>query len=100
MYEYVNGNTDAINKRFSNESVSGSTLLGTDSRFLTNLNETEKGVYNYLHATRGKAAADQFLLELDGELNARQREKEEVYGRRKRREILSACLCSAPSPSL
>ena len=79
VYEVVNGNTDAINKRFSNESVSGSTLMGTDSRFLLNLNETEKGVYNYIHFTRGKDAADRFLSDLQGELNARQRKKEETY---------------------
>ena len=77
VYEYINGNTDAINKVYSNESVSGSTVLGTDSRYLGNLNDTEKGVYNYLHYTQGKEAADQFLRDLQGELNARQRAKEE-----------------------
>ena len=79
VYEYINGNTDAINKQFSNESVTGRTLMGTDSRFLQNLNETEKGVYNYIHLIRGKDAADRFLSDLQGELNARQRKKEETY---------------------
>ncbi len=79
VYEYINGNTDAVNKQFSNESVTGRTLMGTDSRFLLNLNETEKGVYNYIHFTRGKDAADRFLSDLQGELNARQRKKEETY---------------------
>ena len=64
VYEYVNGNTDAISKQYTNESVTGGTLLGTDSRFLDNLSGTERGVYNYLHAKQGDEAADRFLSDL------------------------------------
>ena len=79
IYEYVNGNQDAILKQFTKESTSGSTVLGTDSRFLNNLNDTERKTYNYIHATQGKDAANEFLRDLEQTLNARQRENEEAY---------------------
>ena len=79
VYEYVNGNQDAILKQFTKESTSGSTVLGTDSRFLNNLNDTERKTYNYIHATQGKDAANEFLRDLEQTLNARQRENEEAY---------------------
>ena len=83
VYEYVNGNQDAILKQFTKESTSGSTVLGTDSRFLNNLNDTERKTYNYIHATQGKDAANEFLRDLEQTLNARQRENEEAYWSKK-----------------
>lgn len=78
VYEYVNGNTDAITKTFSNESVRGDTLQGLDSRFLRQINPTERSVYNYLYATQGKDAATGFLLDIQSELNALQRKADET----------------------
>ncbi len=78
-YEYVNGNTDAINGVFLRESTDGSTAMGTDSRYLTQLTPEEKGAYNYIHTAEGKTAAETFLEELRTELNARQRAEESEY---------------------
>ncbi|MBQ3214904.1 MAG: hypothetical protein IJB11_02165, partial [Oscillospiraceae bacterium] len=78
MYDYINGNENAIARVDSNESHDGSLLAGVDSQFLREMSKDEIGIYNYLYATVGKAAADAFIEYIASSLYARQRIKAEA----------------------
>lgn len=84
-YEYVNGNQDAatILANESREAGEANGILGVfvkpkeyEYTQLGEMSDEEKSLYNYIHATKGKQAAHEYLEYLRSDLYARQAEKE------------------------
>ena len=68
-YEYINDIDSARNKNEHTTDPGGEAVALRRYQYLT---EDEKQIYNYLYATQGKTAADQFLDDLSDTLSERQ----------------------------
>ena len=88
LYEYVNGNQEAGDYIYNQARTSYGpnnplgTLLGTATNSKTESQQMEKeeiAIFNYLYATKGKAAAHEYYDYLKSDLYARQREEDEKY---------------------
>lgn len=80
-YDYINKNKDAEEILRNIELSSGASPLGLGSDFLTQMGDTEVGIFNYLYATQGPDAAYSYIDEIKSSLTARNRAAEEALWR-------------------
>ena len=73
-YDYINKNQQTVMEQTLNEQRSGAALVGMGMSWLQTMTDEEVAVYNYLHATKGKDKADEFIAFLRPDLTARQRQ--------------------------
>ena len=81
LYDYINGNKDALDVAMVNDTSDLSYFLGHDQGFLKTLTEDEIGVYNSLYSEdkkNGTNRANEFLSFIEGDLNARRRMQEQA----------------------
>lgn len=72
IYEYVNGNKDAIKYVEANNTTNGNNALGHSITYLTRMTADEVGAYNYIYANDGKDAANEYLSAIERRLTARE----------------------------
>lgn len=80
-YDYINRNETARSRQGVNDVATDAAFLGIDKSYLQEMTDSEIGIYNYLYATQGKEAAQEYIVDLTSNLNARQRAKKEEYWR-------------------
>jgi hypothetical protein len=91
LYEYINGNSEAgayiTNQAGANYGGDSNPLgalfgMATENRSESQqMTDEEVAIFNYLYASQGKDAAHAYYDYLTGDLNYRQRQKEEAYWR-------------------
>lgn len=97
-YDYINKNPQTVMEQTVNEQLSGAALVGMGMDWLQTMTQEEVAVYNYLHATKGKEQADEFIAFLRPDLTARQRQgMETTMGEMARENPYSAAMMSAIS---
>lgn len=85
LYRYVNKDKDTVGAVQANDSLNGASFAGFDRGFIEQMSDDEVKIFNYLYATEGKGAAEQFIKDISSDLNLRQmtanRERWEKLGR-------------------
>ena len=79
LYDYINGNQDALDVAMVNDTASDAYLLGFDKGFLKTMTKDEVGVYNYLYKTQGKESANEYLSHIESDLQGRKRAQEQAF---------------------
>ena len=73
MYDYINKNQDAIAIQDNYNLLNNSVLFGTDGAERLQMTDDEIAIYNYVYATQGKDAAENYVGYLTSYLNERER---------------------------
>ncbi len=108
LYEYINGNREA-GLEISNQAAAqwqGNAIAQANARLtqgqerVEQMTQEEVSIYNYLYATQGKEAANEYYEYLKTDLNKRQREADEAAWREASKElpVLSSVISVAMSP--
>ena len=78
-YEYVNRNEEATNQYLANEAALHSKFYGVSKDYLQQMSDDEIAIYNYVYATEGKVASEEYLKYLESHLTAMQMAKDLEY---------------------
>ena len=78
MYDYINRDEQAINRKAVSDIATNASLFGFDKSERGEMTDDEIAIFNYLYATKGSDVAYEYIDYLTGDLNARQREKDEA----------------------
>ena len=79
LYDYINGNQDALDVAMVNDTASDAYFLGIDKGFLKTMSKDEVGVFNSIYKNQSPEAAYEFVKFISSDLKGRKRQQEQAF---------------------